>query len=109
MSFLRCYGRSTIADMKSAFCIVFIALLATAAYSSPQFEAGPLGAVEVGEGEAIHIRSLLSITGASSLGAALRYGIELAVRDFSDVHGHPIELGDPLDSRCSPDGGREGA
>ena len=109
MSFLRCYGRSTITDMKSAFCIVFSVLLATAAYSSPQFEAGPLGAVEVGEGEAIHIRSLLSITGASSLGAALRYGIELAVRDFSDVHGHPIELGDPLDSRCSPDGGREGA
>ena len=70
---------------------------------------GPFGAVEVGEGEAIHIRSLLSLTGASSLGAALRYGIELTVRDFSDVHGHPIELADPLDSGCSPDGGRVGA
>ena len=95
--------------MKSAFCIIFSALLATAAHSSPQLEAGPFGAVEVGEGEAIHIRSLLSLTGAPSLGDALRYGIELAVRDVGAVHGHPIELGDPVDSRCSPGGGREGA
>ena len=95
--------------MKSAFCIVFGALVAMAAHSSPELETGPLGAVEVGEGEAVHIRSLLSLTGAPSLGAALYYGIELAVRDFEDVHGHPIEIGDPLDGRCSPDGGREGA
>ncbi len=97
------------AGMKSAFFIVFSALLATGAHSSPQLEAGPLGAVEVGEGEAVHIRSLLSLTGAPSLGASLRHGVELAVRDVGDVHGHPIELGDPLDSGCSPDGGREGA
>ena len=97
------------AGMKSAFLIVFSALLATGAHSSPQLEAGPLGAVEVGEGEAVHIRSLLSLTGAPSLGASLRHGVELAVRDVGDVHGHPIELGDPLDSECSPDGGREGA
>ena len=95
--------------MKSAFCIVFSALVALAAHSSPELEAGPLGAVEVGEGKAVHIRSLLSLTGAPSLGLALHYGIELAVRDFDDVHGHPIELGDPLDGRCSPEGGREGA
>ena len=73
------------------------------------FEAGPLGAVEVGEGEAVQVRSLLSITGAASLGQSLRYSFELAARDFGGVHGHEIGLGDPIDSMCSPDGGRAGA
>lgn len=63
----------------------------------------------LGAGEAVQIRSLLSITGASSLGAALRHGIELAVRDFGDIHGRSIELGESMDSMCSPDGGRAGA
>ena len=73
------------------------------------FEAGSLGSVAVGAGEAVQIRSLLSITGASSLGASLRNGIELAVRDFGAVHGRAVELGESMDSRCSPEGGRAGA
>ena len=73
------------------------------------FEAGPLGSVEVGAGEAVQIRSLLSITGAASLGASLRHGVELAVRDFGDIHGRAVELGESMDSMCSPDGGRAGA
>ena len=73
------------------------------------FEAGPLGSVEIGAGEAVQIRSLLSITGAASLGGALRNGVELAVRDFGDVHGRAVELGESMDSMCSPDGGRAGA
>ena len=73
------------------------------------FEAGPLGSVEVGAGEAVQIRSLLSITGAASLGGALRNGVELAARDFGDVHGRAVELGESMDSMCSPDGGRAGA
>ena len=73
------------------------------------FEAGPLGAVEVSTGEPVQIRSLLSLTGASSLGASLRHGIELAVRDFGDVHGHAIDLGESMDSQCSPEGGSAGA
>lgn len=67
------------------------------------------GLVEVGVGEAVQIRSLLSHTGADSLGASLRYGVELAVRDYGDLHGHAIELGDPLDSGCAPEAGREAA
>ena len=66
-------------------------------------------AVEVGAGEAVQIRSLLSLTGASSLGASLRNGIELAVRDYGDLHGHAIELGAALDSGCAPEGGRAAA
>ena len=71
--------------------------------------AGPLGAVEVGAGEAVHIRSLLSITGASSLGASLRNSVQLAARDFESVRGYAIEIGESLDSMCSPEGGRAGA
>ena len=58
---------------------------------------------------AVQIRSLLSITGAASLGGALRNGVELAVRDFGDIHGRAVELGESMDSMCSPDGGRAGA
>ena len=68
-----------------------------------------LGAVEVSAGEAVQIRSLLSLTGASSLGTALRNGIELAVRDFGDIRGYAIDLGESMDSRCSPEGGSTGA
>ena len=65
--------------------------------------------VVVDEGEAVQVRSLLSHTGAPSLGASLRYSVELAVRDFGSLHGHRIELGAPVDGMCSPQGGRAGA
>ena len=63
----------------------------------------------LGTDEAVQIRSLLSITGAASLGGALRNGVELAVRDFGDIHGRAVELGESMDSMCTPDGGRAGA
>lgn len=72
-------------------------------------EPGPLGAVEIGADEAVQIRSLLSITGAASLGGALRYGCELAVADYGNVHGHPVDLGESVDAMCSAEGGRAGA
>ena len=65
--------------------------------------------VVIEPGEPVQIRSLFSHTGASSLGESLRYGVELAVKDFYRVHGHEIELGAPIDSMCSPEGGRAGA
>ena len=43
---------------------------------SPRFEAGPLGAVEIGKDEKVQIRSLLSQTIVPSLGMASRYSIE---------------------------------
>ncbi len=96
--------------------VLLFGLVAANAVASPAGEAAgtspaadALGTVEVGAGEAVQIRSLLSHTGADSLGASLRYGVELAVRDYGDLLGHAIELGDPLDSGCSPETGREGA
>ncbi len=74
------------------------------------FEAGPLGAVEVGAGEAVQIRSLLAMTlGPSPMGVGARRSVELAVRDFGNIHGRPVELGESIDSMCSSEGGRTGA
>ena len=73
------------------------------------FEPGPLGTVTLSRGEAVQIRSLLSMTGASSLAGPVRRGVELAVRDVGAVRGRSIDPGDPLDSMCSPEGGAAGA
>ena len=96
--------------------VMLIGFVAANALASPAGEgagrspaAESLGTVEIGTGEAVQIRSLLSHTGADSLGASLRYGVELAVRDYGDLHGHAIELGDPMDSGCAPEAGRDGA
>ena len=39
----------------------------------------------------------------------VRRGVELAVRDLGAVRGRSVDLGDPLDSMCSPEGGASGA
>ena len=74
-----------------------------------EFEPGPLGAVTLEAGEAVRIRMLLSVTVAPTLGAVSRRGAELAAEDFGPVHGRRVELGDPVDTSCSPEGGRAGA
>ena len=65
--------------------------------------------VVIGPKEPVQIRTLFSLTGASTFGEAVRASVEMAAADFHRVHGHEIELGPPLDSQCSPDGGRAGA
>lgn len=75
----------------------------------PPFQPGPLGAVTVGPGEAVQIRTLLSIRVAPTLGAVARQGTEFAVEDMGTVNGRRIELGNPVDTSCSPVGGRAGA
>ena len=75
----------------------------------PEFEPGPLGAVTLEAGEAVRIRMLLSVTVAPSLGAVSRHGAEFAVEDIGPVHGRQVDLGDPVDTSCSPEGSREGA
>ena len=59
--------------------------------------------------DAIRIRMLLSVTVAPSLGAVSRAGAELAAEDMGPIHGREVELGDPVDTSCSPEGGRAGA
>ncbi len=65
--------------------------------------------VTIDEGEAVHIRSLLTQTIAASLGVPSRNAVELAVRDYGTIHGHPVELGEDVDGMCGPEGGRMGA
>ena len=55
-----------------------------------EFEAGPLGAVEVGPGESIHVRSMTSLTGVASLGVPERRGFEMAIADYGDIHGRAV-------------------
>ena len=70
---------------------------------------GELGGVEVAEGEAVQIRSLLGHTGLKGVADAARDVIEGAVRDFGDIHGHEIALDAQVNAMCSPEGGRAGA
>ena len=65
--------------------------------------------VTIGEGEAVQIRSLLTHTIAASLGVPSRNAVELAVQNFGMIHGHAVELGEPIDGGCGPEGGRMGA
>ena len=73
------------------------------------FEPGLLGAVTLERGEPVRIRSLLSMSEEPSLGEAARRAAELAVADIGTVQGRDIDLGDALDSMCSPEGGEAGA
>ena len=98
------------ADRIRKCCIAILVLFAAGCNPLDDFEAGPLGAVEISEDEPVRIRSLFPITGpASSHGASLGQAVELAVRDFGNVHGRPVDPGQPVDAMCSPEGGRTGA
>ena len=73
------------------------------------FEAGALGAVEVGAGAAVQVRSMLPLTGVRSVAEAIQEAIELAVEDHGPIYGRAVSLGQPVDTRCSSAGGAEGA
>ncbi len=59
--------------------------------------------------DAIRIRMLLSVTVAPSLGAVTWQAAGFAAEDMGPIHGREVELGDPVDTSCSPEGGRAGA
>ena len=86
-----------------------VAGLAESRTEAPGFEPGPLGAVEIGAGEAIQVRSVLAHVVVPSVAEWSRYSIELAVRDFGSIHGREVELGEPIDGMCSEEGGRASA
>ena len=65
--------------------------------------------VVIGPDEPVRIRTLLSGSGPSPSGVASRLSVELAVEHFGRIHGHEIELGEPLDGMCSSEGGSAGA
>ena len=81
----------------------------SSATAPPDFEPGPLGAVTLEAGEAVRIRMLLSATVAPTLGAVSRQGAEFAIEDMGPILEHQVDLGEPIDTSCSPEGGRAGA
>lgn len=94
------------------FRAAILALLAAGALAACGGEAAPGSTgdvVTVEPGAPVRIRAMLSITGSSALGKPLFRAIQLAAEDFHRVHGHPVELGDRIDSKCSPEGGAEAA
>ena len=103
--------------MRKRFMLTGTALIAVFAMpgckesptTPPGFQPGPLGAVTLEADEAVRIRMLLSVTVAPSLGAVARHGTEFAAEDIGPVRGRQVELGDPVDTSCSPEGGRAGA
>ena len=89
--------------------LLSVLLLAMAACGPEEFEAGPLGAVEVAPGEAIQVRSMNALTGASELGTTNQRGAELAVADYGPIKGRDVSMGTGLDSSCSAEGGQAAA
>ena len=101
-------GRTGIVNLATVLTVL-LGVSCDGSTGPSSFDPGPLGTVTMLRGEPVQIRSLLAMTGASSLGVTARRGVELAARDVGTVHGRSIILGDPVDSGCSPDGGQGGA
>ncbi len=93
----------------TAFPVIAALLSCNTLTETPGFEPGPLGAVTLEAGDAVRIRMLASVTVAPTLGAVSRQGAEFAIEDIGTVRGREIEMGDPVDTSCSPAGGRAGA
>ena len=74
-----------------------------------EFDAGMLGAVEIAPGEAIQIRTLITHSVETELGLPMRRSAVIAASDYGSIHGRAVELGEPLDSMCSAEGGKTGA
>ena len=93
--------------LKTPLLLLLIALaaFATAACGGD----GDPSVVVVAPDEPIEVRTLISLTGESTLGESLRASMELAVDHFGPVHGHEVELGPVVDGMCNPDEGRAGA
>lgn len=69
----------------------------------------PLGCVEVGAGDPVHIAyALVLSTADETLGVDTRNGIEVAVDDKGQILGHDIQL-DGEDEQCSAEGGQAAA
>ena len=102
--------RTTRCLATSFACVLALLLAACDSDDDPQgFEAGMLGAVEVAPGEAIQIRTLMTESVETDLGLPMRRSAEIAISDYGSIHGRVVDIGDPIDSMCSAQGGKAGA
>ena len=89
--------------------ILFFIVITLPVWSVNAVEPGNLGVVELKKDEAIQIRSLTAMANIHTSGGAQRIAIELAAHDFGEIYGREIELGSPVSSDCSSEGGIKGA
>jgi branched-chain amino acid transport system substrate-binding protein len=69
----------------------------------------PLGCVEIAPDEPVHVAGIFVLSGANeSLGVDSRNGVEIAIDDFGQIHGHDI-LFTSEDGGCTPEGGQAAA
>ena len=86
-----------------------VLVLGVVSCGGQDFEAGPIGAVEVAPGEAIQIRSMQVLTGLGDLGIPSQRGVELALANYGLIRGRAVSMGAGLDSLCTEEGGRAAA
>ena len=82
--------------------------LAAALACGNAYAAGAPGNVEIGQGEPIQIRALLSGSVVKEISPVIEAAVELAIKDFGPIHGRPVSLR-TLDEKCSGEGGRAAA
>lgn len=94
-----------------AMLMVASMVLAACGAAAPAFECtDAIGCVDIAPDEAVHIASMLTISGATAyLGQDSQGAIEIAIDDKGgELLGHPIEYTSE-DSGCSPEGGQTAA
>ena len=84
-------------------------LLLGGACMPQDFVVSPLGAVVVGPGEKIQIRSLEVLTGIGELGIPRQRAVAMALADYGPIKGHNVSMGAGLDSLCTTEGGAAAA
>lgn len=68
------------------------------------------GEVVIEEGAPIELATLQAISGAvTNLGTDQVRAVELAIEDFGDIAGHPVQLSMEEDDLCNAEGGQLGA
>ena len=82
--------------------------LAAALACGNAYAAGAPGKVAIGQGEPIRIRALLSGSVVKEVSPVIEAAVELAIKDFGPIHGHPVSVR-TLDEKCSGEGGRAAA
>lgn len=82
--------------------------LAAALACGDAYAAGAPGKVEIGRGEPIQIRALLSGSVVKEISPVIEAAVELAIKDFGPIHGRPVSVR-TLDEKCSGEGGRAAA
>ena len=67
-----------------------------------------LDVVEIGSGQPIEVRALLSALVVPDVSSPIQTAIEIAIEDFGPIHGHQVSV-EILDEMCSGEGGRAAA